>query len=159
MTEPAGEITLRDVVPDDEPFLRRLYRSTREDELRIFGWSIEQENLFVDMQYRAQSQTYSQAYPNALHQIVMLGDAPIGRLFTSEDESTLLLVDISLLTEHRNKGIGEHLMRGLLSRARSTNKPVRLQVRKVNRAQTLYERLGFHVTADHGVYNEMVWTS
>jgi ribosomal protein S18 acetylase RimI-like enzyme len=146
-------------VAADEPFLRQLYRSTREDELRIFGWTSEQQDLFVDLQYRGQSQTYSQAYPGGLHQIVMLAGEPIGRLFTNDDESALLLVDISLLAEHRNKGIGQHLMRGLLSQARSTNKPVRLRVRKLNRARTLYERLGFRVTGDNGIYYEMVWDS
>jgi ribosomal protein S18 acetylase RimI-like enzyme len=89
----------------------------------------------------------------------MLAGEPIGRLFTNDDESALLLVDISLLAEHRNKGIGQHLMRGLLSQARSTNKPVRLRVRKLNRARTLYERLGFRVTGDNGIYYEMVWDS
>lgn len=157
MIEPAGEITLRSAVAEDELFLRQLYRSTREEELAIFGWTTEQENIFVDVQYRAQSYSFSQAHPDGRQQIVLLSGEPIGRLFTSDIESTILLVDISLLTQYRNGGIGSHLMNGLLTRARDENKQVRLQVRKANRACLWYERLGFRVIQDTGMYYEMVW--
>lgn len=156
MNGPAGEITLRDAVPEDESFLRQLYRSTREEELGFFGWSTEQQNIFIDVQYRAQSYSFSQAHPDGRQQIVLLSGEPIGRLFTSDADSTILLVDISLLTEYRNRGIGSYLMDGLLNRARTENKKLQLQVRKANRACLWYERLGFRVLRDTGVYYEMV---
>ena len=63
-----------------------------------------------------------------------------------------LAVDIALLPEYCNRGIGTTLLRGLQSEAVAAGKPLRIHVERFNPALRLYERLGFHPIADRGVY-------
>ena len=70
----------------------------------------------------------------------------------------ILLVDIALLPEHRNAGIGTALVKTVLSEAASAGKPVVLHVEKFNRARFLYERLGFSIFEWSDVYLKMRWT-
>ena len=74
-------------------------------------------------------------------------------------EVEIRLVDIALLSQHRNVGIGSALLKDLLSEAQSTGKPVRLHVETSNRAMRLYERLGFTVLEERGIYQFMEWRS
>ena len=61
-------------------------------------------------------------------------------------------MDISLLPEHRNRGIGTTLLKELFAESAATEKPVTIHVEKYNPAMRLYERLGFVPIADRGVY-------
>ncbi len=74
-----------------------------------------------------------------------------------------LAVDIALLPESCNRGIGTTLLRGLQSEAAAAGKPpfalratagrlLRIHVERFNPALRLYERLGFTPIADRGVY-------
>jgi ribosomal protein S18 acetylase RimI-like enzyme len=157
MTAVTTEITLRNVTAADDSFLRQLYRSTREDELQLLPWSTDQKKAFVEMQYLAQSKSYAAAFPSALHQLVLLSHEPIGRIMTNDTDNKLHLVDISLLARYRNLGVGKHLIKELLNEASRNGKPVVLQVQKTNRARSLYERLGFRISGEQGLYYEMVW--
>ena len=68
------------------------------------------------------------------------------------------LIDIALLLEHRNAGIGARLLQDLLAEAAQAGKPVRIHVEKFNPALRLYERLGFTPIEDQGVYLLMQWS-
>ena len=67
------------------------------------------------------------------------------------------IVDIALLPDYCNRGIGTSLLRGLQSEAAAAGKPLRIHVERFNPALRLYERLGFHPIADRGVYLFMEW--
>ncbi|HKX28049.1 MAG TPA: GNAT family N-acetyltransferase [Blastocatellia bacterium] len=149
-------ITYHPVDSTDEAFLYRLYASGRTEEMSNWGWDNSQQEAFLTMQFRAQRSQYDQ-YPNVSHRIILANDHPIGRLIVSEVEDELRLVDIMLLAEHRNAGIGTILIRELLDRATSLGKAVRLHVEKTNRAQRLYQRLGFVITAEKGSHYLMQW--
>ena len=45
------DLSLRDVTPDDQPFLFEVYASTRIDELQGTGWPDEQKLAFIRMQF------------------------------------------------------------------------------------------------------------
>ena len=92
---------------------------------------------------------------NADHQIIVAAGQTIGRILVSRDEDAYRLIDISLLPRYRGSGIGTQLLRGLLCEALDAQKPVRLSVLKINPAARLYERLGFVVTHDDGLYLQM----
>ena len=53
----------------------------------------------------------------------------------------MLGIDITLLPEYRQSGIGTAILRGLLAEATRDEKPFRIHVEKFNRAQRLYKRL------------------
>ena len=59
----AGSIGLRPATAADEPFLYRVYASTREDELRLVDWDDDQKAAFLTMQFSAQRSSYRQQFP------------------------------------------------------------------------------------------------
>ncbi|GAC1354179.1 MAG: hypothetical protein NVSMB42_11610 [Herpetosiphon sp.] len=150
-----SSITLRPVTLADEPFLRRLYGTTRYEELAPLGWTTDQQVAFLAQQFNAQSQHYRTTYPEADLQVICAGAEPIGRLYVARRPDEILLIDIALLPLACNRGIGSKLLRSLNDEAAAAEKPVRLHVQKGNPAQRLYTRLGFCVNADHGVYWSM----
>src|SRR6267143_1943247 len=151
-------VTLRPVRDDDEKFVFGVYASTRAEELAITTWSPVQKEDFLRMQFNAQTQYYRQVYPGMDYRIILHDEVPAGRFIVASLEDELRLIDISLLPEHRNAGIGRNLVQTLLDEASILEKPVRIHVEQSNRAQHLYERLGFQRVADEGVYVMMEWT-
>lgn len=148
-------ISRRPVRPDDQEFQFRLYSSTRQEEIAAFGWSREQQEAFLRMQFAAQKNWYSTAYPQAAWEIVELEQIPVGRMIVSRGKDSFTLVDITLVSEHRGEGIGTALVRELLQRGSAESVPVRLQVRKGNPAARLYQRLGFVKTGEDEMYLQM----
>ena len=145
-------IAFRPITPEDEPLLLQVYASPRLEELAPLGWSPEQQLAFLTQQFHAQHQHYQRHYAAAEFLVILLDGRPGGRLYVDRQEEALLIVDIALLPEYRGLGIGSHLLRALLDEAGAAGKPVRIHVEKFNPALRLYERLGFSVIADHGVY-------
>jgi ribosomal protein S18 acetylase RimI-like enzyme len=88
---------------------------------------------------------------------VLLDQAPIGRLYLHVADNELRVVDIGLLAEYRNQGIGSQVMRAVQEAAAEGGLPVRLSVLHSNRAARFYERLGFKPTQTRGIHIEMDW--
>ncbi|HEY6969723.1 MAG TPA: GNAT family N-acetyltransferase [Candidatus Angelobacter sp.] len=148
-------ISLRPFSPDDQDFLFKLYASTREHELSAFGWPPAQQEAFLRMQFNAQQQWYKTAFETADHRLIFVDGKPAGRILVFHDRDSLRLVDIALLSEYRNHGIGTQLLRELISKSEKENLPVRLQVLKSNPAFRVYQRLAFVITGDDGMYYQM----
>jgi ribosomal protein S18 acetylase RimI-like enzyme len=155
MDEP---ISLRSITPDDDRFLYRVYASTREDELAIVPWDEAEKQAFLAMQYTAQKTFYREQFGQAEFQLILLGDEPVGRLYLDRREDEIRIIDIALLTEHRRKGIGSHLLREILVEGEAAGLPVRIHVERYNPALRLYDRLGFKQIGDQGVYYLMEWS-
>ncbi|HEY1940204.1 MAG TPA: GNAT family N-acetyltransferase [Candidatus Angelobacter sp.] len=147
--------SLRQIRPDDQDFLFKLYASTRLHEIAGFGWPEAQQEMFLRMQFTAQQRWYESMYGQAEHQIVEQDGQPIGRLMVVWDKDFALLVDIALLAEHRGQGTGGELVRELIQQCTLTRIPLRLQVLKNNPALRLYERLGFIRTGEDQMYIQM----
>lgn len=150
-------LSLRTVRNQDEDFLFRLYASTRQEEISAWGWDATQQNAFLRMQFRAQRQGYAADYAGADHQVILADDEPVGRLMVHRTEKEVRLVDIAVLSEYRNRGLGAALIRDLMAECQASRKPLRLQVAKGNRAARLYERLGFLQTGEDEIYYHMWW--
>lgn len=137
-------VSLRPTGPDDEPFLREVYSSSREDELAAVPWTPEQRAAFLDLQFRAQALDYARRFPHGEHSIVLLDGEPVGRVWVNLDEVEVRLLDITLLTAARGRGAGSAVLWGLQERAREAGLPLRHTVLVTNvDAQRLYRRLGF----------------
>jgi ribosomal protein S18 acetylase RimI-like enzyme len=149
--------SLRPIRPEDEAFLYEVYASTRADEMAITGWTAAQQQAFLQMQFKAQRQYYLQEYPSAEYHIIQRDGVDIGRRIVNRAGGEILLMDIALLPEYRNGGIGTALIRDLMAEAEQTDRPLRLHVEFFNRALRLYERLGFSKIGDVSVYFEMEW--
>lgn len=148
---PSG-VSLRPLAPEDEPFLLRVYASTRAEELALFPWSEEQKDEFVRSQYRAQQAHYGANHPDASFQVVLVDGSPAGRLYVRRSDDGIHLLDIALLPEHRGAGIGTALLEGLIAEADERTVRITAHVERNNRALALYRRLGFRQIADRDVY-------
>jgi ribosomal protein S18 acetylase RimI-like enzyme len=157
MPEPEPAITLTAATAADQNFLMAVFGSTREHELAALGDSPLIESL-ISMQFKAQQQSYREAYAEAEDSIVLLDHNPIGRILVERSGETIRLVDIALLTEFRGRGIGSILLRRLLDEGAAAGKRVVLSVYKFNPAMRLYERFGFFKVAEDGLYVQMQWS-
>lgn len=148
-------IRLRPSLPEDRDFIFRLYASTREEELRPFGWNAAQQEAFLRMQFNAQQQWYASTYSTAENQIIEKDHEPIGRMIVQREPDMCRLVDISLLPPHRGHGIGGELIRALIEQCGDSGAVLQLQVVNTNPAQRLYSRLGFVKTGADQIYTQM----
>jgi ribosomal protein S18 acetylase RimI-like enzyme len=148
-------ITFRPTTPDDEPFLYRVYASTRMDELAPLQWSEAQITEFLTMQFRAQHTYYHEHFSQASFQIILLDGQPIGRLYQELRANDLHIIDIALLPEYRNQGIGTRLLRDIINEGEKGGYPVSIYVELNNPALRLYHRLGFRQVQSQGVYYYM----
>jgi len=149
--------TFRSITPDDENFLYSLYASTREEELSQTTWTESEKEAFLRQQFTAQHQFYIEQFTQAKFDIVLVENEPVGRLYVDRRDDEIRLIDIALLPEYRNKGIGTSLINDLCEEAANRNKPLRIHVEKFNPALHLYKRLGFTEMKDSGVYYLMEW--
>ena len=143
---------LRPVTTDDRDFLLRVYASTRDEELRLVDWSDEQKAAFVEQQFEAQDAYYREHYHPATFDVIEDAGAPVGRLYVARWEDEIRIMDITLLPEHRGRGIGTALLRALLGEAAEAGKRLSIHVELNNPARGLYERLGFAPVEERGVY-------
>lgn len=149
--------TLRAAEPGDTPFLQTVYASTRAEELAATQWSAEQKAAFCQHQFAAQDAHYRQHYPTAVYSVVERQGAPVGRLYVARWEKEIRIMDVTVLPEFRGAGIGSLLIRDLQAEAQAAGKALSIHVEKFNRALNLYERLGFSMKEDKGVYLLMEW--
>jgi GNAT superfamily N-acetyltransferase len=150
-----SRFSLRPETRRDETFLLELYSQTRAEEVKLFGWTEEQTRAFLRMQFEAQAAHYGRTYPDADFDLVESGGEPIGRLYVHRGEAVITLIDISLLARWRGAGIGSTLIGGLLAESDRQQIPIDLHVANGNPAARLYQRLGFAVTGDAGLYRQM----
>jgi GNAT superfamily N-acetyltransferase len=152
-------LSLRPETEADVPFLRRLYASTRWEELALVAWTDAQKIAFLEQQFAAQRHHYLTYYPDTAFDVLEAPEAPAGRLYLDRRSEFLLIVDISLMPEWRRRGIGTALIEAVFAEAESLGKTVEIAVEKFNPAQQLYRRLGFREYAEDGPYLFMRWPS
>jgi ribosomal protein S18 acetylase RimI-like enzyme len=150
-------VNLRSFSASDTPFAQSVYASTRVEEMKLVDWTDDQKDAFLQMQYEAQTKHYAIHYPQAEYKIIQLGDQPVGRLIVENRTDHYLIIDIALLPEYRNRGIGQTLIEDLKKQAVQLKLPLVLRVEFFNPAIRLYQRLGFVKSREIQIYHEMVW--
>jgi len=136
-------IQLRLADKKDNLFIETVYRSTREDELKLTNWNEQQKSAFICMQSMAQQAEYKIKFPGASWQVITFNKQDAGRFYTWEDDDEIRLIDITLLPPFRGRGIGNFLLGELIKRSNKVQKKISLHVDPVNPVLKLYLRLGF----------------
>jgi ribosomal protein S18 acetylase RimI-like enzyme len=132
---PVGGVSSRAGRIEDYDFALALYlESTKPLMIALGRWDEERIlNRFAD------------GFKVEQVQALCEGDAVIGWMQVSETDAQLHLDQLHLVTAARNRGLGTRLIRELQERARASGRSLALNVIRGNRAQALYERLGFLV--------------
>lgn len=145
-------ITFRSISKKDFPFLKSVYRSSREQELEANGWTEKQKDEFIEFQFNAQHSFYTNSYDGADFMIIEVNKSDVGRLYIWRTENQIRIMDIALLPEYRRKGTGTKILKNLIKESEQTGKKLNIHVEYYNPALKLYENLGFKKTDDTGVY-------
>jgi ribosomal protein S18 acetylase RimI-like enzyme len=141
---------LRPQTEADRDFLLRLYASTHDDLLSALP--PEPGSQILRQQFQTQLAYYTATFPAARYDVITLAGAAAGRLYVNRSGSELRILDIALLPEHRGQGLGTQILRTLLAEAETAGLPIRLHVERENSALRLYQRLGFSLLAEEGIY-------
>ena len=157
---PVGSVgvDLRPSTESDAEFLFRVYASSREHEMNMLGdWSAAQKETFLREQFRLQHHQYRTYYPNACYDVIEKDGESIGRLYVEHMKNEIRVMDITLLPEYRDRGIGRALMKDVLRKAARVRKFVSLHVEDSNPAKRLYERMGFVEVGEVSFYKLLHW--
>ena len=150
-------VHLRAVMAEDDPFLYQLYASTRAEEMARVPWDEAQQQAFLRMQWEAQQLHYQTHNPNSTHDIILLGAKPTGRLYVSRRKTEIRILDITILPEYRNRGLGTPLIKELMREAAQAGLPLNIFVESFNPSVRLFERLGFSIKESDGINQLMEW--
>jgi ribosomal protein S18 acetylase RimI-like enzyme len=155
-----GTVELRPVSDSDNDFLLSVYASTREDELAQAEWAEGQKEMFLRWQFDMQRREYEARFPDADYRVIVLDQQPAGRIWIGADNEQIRLLDIALLPQFQNRGVGTALLERLKRQAGSDGKALRHMVFVLNNnAERFYERLGFRKIEDFGAYKHMEWSA
>lgn len=152
-----SELHLSPIEPNQMDFLRQLYCVSRDFEMIHYPWSEEEKRRFLEWQFELQHHHYQEHYKNGDFDIIYWNHKKIGRIYVHRQSHDIRLMDITLLREHRNRGIGTCLVTELLEEGRNKGARVSLHVEPHNPALRLYQRLGFEVGKTEGPYYYMEW--
>lgn len=153
-------IGLRHFSERDIPFLKNVYFSSRENELKqVQQWTDEMKQIFLTQQFEAQHEYYQKNYTAAKFFVIEKSKEPIGRLYYVENfDGTIRIIDIAILPKFQKKGLGTSILNGIFERAKAIKQPVTIHVESFNPAMNLYKRLGFQkISETNGVYHLLQW--
>lgn len=150
-------VSFKAMSSDDMAFLVELYRTTRWDEVMQAPWDDKQRREFLQQQFQAQHSHYQTHYPKADYLLINQKKQTIGRVYLDRDKTSICLIDIALLPEYKNQGLGTQLLMELLTEAQNENKKIVLHVENFNPAYFWYIKLGFKQIEDKGVHQYMEW--
>lgn len=144
------------ITESTDPFFFTVYANSREAEMSSWGWAPEEQCKFLRMQYQCQQRSYQMQYPHLESRIIYVESIPAGRMLLAKTEAGKVLVDIGLLTEFQNQGIGSALLHELQEELKP-GESLRLSVLNNNPARRLYDRLGFQILEVGEPYLTMIW--
>lgn len=118
----------------DYEFLKNVHHQTLKEHVSgIWGWDeLEQDKFFSEDFQTGQ-----------LHLIEGSGKS-VGYLQLNQSPSEIYIVNLLILPEFQNQGLGSQIIKDLIVKAKKMGQSLKLGVFKVNtRAKSLYSRLGF----------------
>jgi ribosomal protein S18 acetylase RimI-like enzyme len=137
----------------DEPFLRALYASTRPE---VAAWPAEPREAFLAQQFEAQRTGWGVMFPGSRHDVIVLAERPIGRVWVHWSGAECLIVDLALLPDHRRQGIGTQVVEEILVDADRAGVPTRAHVERTNTPSlAFWTRLGFGEVAADALFIEI----
>ncbi len=147
-----ADIVLRPATQADGVLCEVLFIEQYQGPLQFAGWNDSQCRAHLQPQFAMREQQFRERYPQADHDIIEVDGSGIGRLLVSRRQQVVNIIDMVLLPAWRGRGIGSHLLQQLCNEADETGKVLELHVACDNPAVHLYQRSGFKMSEDQGVY-------
>ena len=152
-----AQLSVRAATPEDEPFLRDVYATTRAAELAAVPWNEGQKRAFCDQQFDAQIADYRRTFRETEDLVVCHGATAVGRILKALTRNEFILLDFVLMPEHRNRGWGSFLLGMMQDEARTALVPIVLYVELHSPAVAFYRRHGFVITGEDSLRFAMKW--
>jgi ribosomal protein S18 acetylase RimI-like enzyme len=144
--------------PDDEAVLFQLFTAVRSEELGMRHWDQELRNRMLGFQFEAQRRGYREQWPDADTRLILRDGSPVGWLIVSRGGAVARAIDLAIVPDARNAGIGARVCLALQGEAAAAGRPLVISVLRSNvRARALYVRLGFRVTGETDLHTLMEW--
>ena len=139
-------LTFRNAIPADLPYLMGLRKATMEAHLLNSGIATNDHQHLERIQYQ---------FDNA--RIILYQQYPIGLLKMVQSAQSITIIQIQILPEYQNRGIGKQILSDILRIAQHDNNSVTLNVLKENPAITLYKKTGFTIVSEDIYSYSMQW--
>ena len=137
-------LTIRQSQLDDAGFY---YRITHEV---LFDCVVQTWGAWDEARTWQDAQEFGQSSGGA---VILVDGWAAGLIDIKQRESDVFVVDLYILPEYQNQGLGRHVIQSLIL----LGQPIRLGVLRVNqRAQRFYKNLGFVVESTDDKYFYMV---
>jgi ribosomal protein S18 acetylase RimI-like enzyme len=149
---------LRACVDGDDTFLYDVFCTTWESEVeKLPNPKLAQHVLRI--QHIAQERRFRTRYPTHERYVVLEQGEPAGRLYVDRNETTMHVVDLTLLPRFQSQGIGTRIFHDLFHVAGEDRQVVTLRVPRSNvEATDLYTSLGFRLVNLDDLDSYFEWT-
>jgi len=152
---PTGAIMQRMATKIDSVLCEALFIEHYQSPLLLAGWNRAQCHAYLKPQFAMREQQFRECYPQADHTIIEVDGESVGRLLVDRQLQAINIIDMILFPAWCGRTIGTHLLAEHCREADKTGKVLALHVACDNPAQNLYQRFGFEVSEDQGVYRHM----
>jgi len=153
----AANVSLRPEMSEDVPFLEELFIANKDD---AEGWRqllpAERTRLLKE-QSALQRIHYRKFYPQAWFTIIEVEGKPAGRLCVNQSRQEMRVVDISILPEYCQHGIGSRLIQQVITESTRLKSPLRLCAELGSAVHTFYKKLGFREIKRDGTHIHYQW--
>ena len=140
------ELSLRKAHTNDSEFVFIVKEAAfREYVEQVWGWDDSYQRELHNRRFAAQDVC-----------IIQFREVDVGFLAISHTSDTFKVNQLFIRPEYQGKGIGSACMTRIIDDANLEQKPVVLQVLKVNtRGIVFYQRLGFTIVGQDSIYFQM----
>jgi ribosomal protein S18 acetylase RimI-like enzyme len=132
---------------DTDFALRVHHRAYRDIIERQYGdWNVADQDKF-----------FMGAWSAAAHDIVFCDGVRCGYTCIEDRDREIYIRELVIDPDYQGRGIGTRLIKDVFADSSARGVPVRLQTQTLNRAATLYRRLGFRETDRTETHIRMEW--
>ena len=125
---PRGDFIFRPERPDDKQFLLELFAAHNGVMMRQAGLPAAMIETLMEAQFRSQTGTYRNMFPDAIYSIIAFEGEEIGRFIEQDETDVVYFVDFLLAPQHQARGIGPAITRALMEEWASRGRGTRVEV-------------------------------
>ena len=111
---------------------------------RIYGWDESTQKKYFEDGFHPEDT-----------RIIQFKGQDIGMVELRHRQNDYFLARIEILPEFQKQGIGSTIIKRIIADIGLSEKPLRLQVFKINPAHRVYARLGFKITGETETHYQM----